>query len=337
MHLKTILTLLTLSAALCLNSLAHDTAGEMADAAKNFLATLDEEQLATAVFDLGDDERTNWHFIPRERNGLPLKRLRPDQLQMAVLLINSPLSHQGSRKVFTVMSLERVLHELENDNPRRDSSNYFISIFGEPGSEAWGWRIEGHHLSMNYTIADGKISSTPTFFGGNPGEVKEGPRKGLRVLAAEEDLGRALGKTLTAEQKKVAIILKNKAPKDILTRAAKKVDPLGPDGLAHSAMTEDQQAQLLTLIKEYIANHRSHLAEEDMKKITAAGIGKITFAWAGSMEPGKAHYYRVQGPTFLLEYDNVQNGANHPHAVWRDFDGDFGRDLLREHHEKAHE
>ena len=336
MHLKTTLAILTIVSSFGLSAHAHDTAEAMAEAAKNFLATLDKEQIAAASFKLDDEERINWHFIPRERNGLTMKTMRPDQLEMAFLLVQSPLSHKGSKKALTIMSLERVLHELENNSPRRDAGNYFISIFGEPGAKVWGWRFEGHHLSMNYTVSDGKVSGTPTFFGGNPGEVKKGPRKGLRVLGAEEDLGRALAKSLTDEQKKKAIVLENKAPKDILTSAEKKVDPLKPGGLPHSAMTDDQKKQLLTLIQEYIGTHRWHLAKEDMKKITDADIDKVTFAWAGSMEPGEAHYYRVQGPTFLLEYDNIQNGANHPHAVWRDFDGDFGRDLLREHHEKAH-
>jgi hypothetical protein len=234
------------------------------------------------------------------------------------------------------MSLERVLHELEDNNPGRDAGNYFVSIFGEPGAQEWGWRFEGHHLSMNYTIVGGEVSGTPTFFGGNPGEIKEGPRKGLRVLGAEEDLGRALAKSLSDEQRQKAIVLENQPPKDILTSAAKKVDPLKPDGLARAAMDDAQKKMLDALIDEYIGTHRASLAAQDMKKIQAAGIDKVTFAWAGSLELGKAHYYRVQGPTFLIEYDNTQDGANHAHSIWRDFDGDFGRDLLRDHHRSAH-
>lgn len=321
-----------------LPAVAHDhhPVELMEEAAKEFLATLTPDQAAEAKFKLDDEERINWHFIPRERKGLTMKKMRDDQRQMAFLLVNSALSHKGYKKALTVMSLERVLHELENNSPRRDAGNYFISIFGEPGAKVWGWRFEGHHLSMNFTIVDDQVSGTPTFFGGNPGEIKDGPRKGLRVLGAEEDLGRALAKSLTDEQKKTAIVLKNKAPKDILTSAEKEVDPLKPDGLPQSAMTAEQKKMLTALINEYVQTHRRALAAQDLKKITAAGIEKVTFAWAGEMEVGKAHYYRVQGPTFLLEYDNIQNGANHPHAVWRDFDGDFGRDLLREHHAEAH-
>jgi hypothetical protein len=338
MHIKRFSLTAAAFLALALPAAAHDhdPAELMAEAANEFLATLTKEQAAEASFELKDDERINWHFIPRERNGLTMKKMRDDQREMAFLLVNSALSHRGYKKTLTIMSLERVLHELENNSPRRDAGNYFISIFGEPGAKVWGWRFEGHHLSMNFTIADGKVSGTPSFFGGNPGEIKDGPRKGLRVLGREEDLGRALAKSLTDEQKKSAIVLGNQVPKDILTSAEKKVDPLEPDGLAQAAMTDAQKKILAELIEEYVGTHRASLAKADMEKISQAGIEKVSFAWAGSTEPGEAHYYRVQGPTFLLEYDNIQNGANHPHAVWRDFNGDFGRDLLREHHAKAH-
>ena len=174
----------------------HHPAELMETAAKQFLATLTPEQAAEAKFKLDDEERINWHFIPRERNGLTMKKLRPDQLQMAFLLVKSPLSDKGFKKTLTVMSLEQVLFEIEKA-AHRDAGNYFISIFGKPGAKVWGWRFEGHHLSMNYTIANGKVSGTPTFFGANPGHFKDGPRKGLRALGREEDLGRALAKSLT--------------------------------------------------------------------------------------------------------------------------------------------
>lgn len=340
MHLKTsspILVLAILAFVQAASAHDEDPATMMSEAAKEFVATLTQEQAAEASFELKDEERLNWHFIPRERKGLTMKKMRDDQREMGFLLVKSALSHSGFKKTLTIMSLERVLHELENNSPRRDPGNYFISIFGEPGADVWGWRFEGHHLSMNYTIVNGEVSGTPTFFGANPGEVKEGPRKGLRVLGTVEDLGRSLAKSLTDKQKISAIVLENVAPQDILTSAEKKIDPLKPDGLPHSSMSDEQKVMLMALINEYVQTHRWTLARKDMEKINNAGIDKVCFAWAGSMEPGEPHYYRVQGPTFLLEYDNVQNGANHPHAVWRDFDGDFGRDLLREHHAEAHQ
>ena len=189
----------------------------------------------------------------------------------------------------------------------------------------WAWRVEGHHLSLNFTVVDGEVAgATPSFFGTNPGEVREGPRKGLRVLGAEEDLGRQLAKSLSEEQKAVAI-LPTAAPQDIITSANRHVQPLTPEGLPASRMTQAQRQNLSLLLSEYVSRHRPELAEMDMRRIQAAGLDKIHFAWAGGLEPGEAHYYRVQGPTFVMEYDNTQNNANHIHTVWRDFDQGFRR------------
>jgi len=194
--------------------------------------------------------------------------------------------------------------------------------------------VEGHHLSLNFTLTGGdKISATPSFLGTNPAEVKEGPRKGLRVLAAEEDLARTLVKSLNDEQKKGAI-LTNVAPKEIITAAERKVKPLETAGISASTLTHGQSEMLMNLIKEYVQRHRPDVAEVDLKKIHHAGIEKIHFAWAGGLERGEGHYYRIQGPTFLMEYDNTQDNNNHIHAVWRDFENDFGEDLLRRHYDQ---
>ncbi|HKS37699.1 MAG TPA: DUF3500 domain-containing protein [Verrucomicrobiae bacterium] len=316
----------------------HTPAEEMAGAANHFLAALTSEQRAKAVFELKSDERLNWHFIPRERKGLPLKEMTPAQRHLAQALLNSGLSQRGYGKATTIMSLEEILRELEQGRgPTRDPELYFVSIFGKPESKGtWGWRFEGHHLALNWTVIDGKaFSATPSMFGTNPAEVREGPRKGLRVLAAEEDLARELVQSLNAKQKNSAIYT-NVAPRDIITGADRKVKPLSPAGLAASTMTKTQSDLLWRIIEEYVRRSRPELANEDLKKIEKAGRNKIHFAWAGSVERGQGHYYRVQGPTFLLEYDNTQNNANHVHAVWRDFEGDFGEDLLRKHYEQHH-
>jgi hypothetical protein len=182
---------------------------------------------------------------------------------------------------------------------------------------------------------DGEVAgATPSFFGSNPGQVHEGSRKNLRVLGAEEDLGRQLAKSLSQEQKAVAI-LPTEAPQDIITSTNRHVQPLAPEGLPASQMTQAQKQNLSLLLSEYVFRHRPELAETDMRRIQAAGLDKVCFAWAGGLEPGKPHYYRVQGPTFLMEYDNTQNNANHIHTVWRDFDHDFGGDLLRRHYEQT--
>ena len=319
-------------------SQADTPAEAMAESANNFLVSLTPEQKAKAVFELKADERFNWHFIPRNREGLPLKEMTTAQRHLAYALLNSALSQRGFMKATTIMSLEEILREMEKDGSQvRDPERYFVTIFGTPESKGtWAWRVEGHHLSLNFTVVEGKaVSVTPSFLGSNPGEVREGPRKGLRVLAAEEDLARQLVRSLKEEQRKIAVVTET-APKEIITGADRKAKSLMPMGLSATKMNSDQREILWRLVKEYVTRCRSELAELDLKKIEQAGKDKLHFAWAGSVEPREGHYYRVQGPTFLLEYDNTQNNANHIHAVWRDLENDFGEDLLRKHYEQHH-
>lgn len=306
-------------------------------AAKTLLAALTEEQAAKAKFEWTSEERFNWHFIPKERKGLPIKEMTPAQQGLAFGLLGSTLSQRGFLKATTVMSLEQILLEMEKGSgPKRDPELYFVSIFGEPGAKTWAWRFEGHHMSFNFTLAGDKIlSGTPSFYGTNPGEVKTGPRKGLRVLDREEDLGRKLVKSLNAEQQKVAIYT-NKAPADIITAADRKARLLSPDGLALSKMESAQKDTLWELVKEYAYRYREDAARENLEKIRATSSDKIFFAWGGGTERGEPHYYRVQGPTFLIEYDNTQNNANHVHAVMRNLENDFGEDLLKQHYDANH-
>jgi hypothetical protein len=272
------------------------------------------------------------------RKGLTLREMSPEQRKDAHALLRSGLSAQGYEKSTNIISLEPVLKELEG--PRgamvRDAQLYYFSVFGKPDPKGtWGWRVEGHHLSANFTIVKGEVfSGTPNFMGTNPAEVRQGPRKGLRVLAEDEDLGRALVKAFNEEQRK-SVIFDQTAPKDIITANKRKVMPLETAGLAASKMTREQATQLQGLVKTYITRLRGDLAEPDLKKIEKAGWDKVYFAWAGGIEKGEPHYYRVQGPTFLIEYDNTQNDANHIHAVLRDFDNDFGEDLLRQHYQEV--
>lgn len=313
----------------------------MADAASGFLSTLSKEQKAKAVYETTDPERGNWHFIPKPfegegmRGGLPLKEMRPDQKHLAYALLGTGLSHRGYLTALQIMSLEHVLWELENKD-HRDTEMYYFSIFGKPGSEAWGWRVEGHHLSMNFTIADGEVVAvTPSFFASNPGKILEGPRKGLRVLAAEEDVARSLVKSLSEEQRAKAVVA-DKAPKEILTEANSTAESLGDAGIGVKDLDKEQKKALKQLIRVYLNRVRPDVAKAEMNAIQEAGMDKVVFAWAGGFEMGEPHYYRVQGPAFLLEYANTQNNAYHVHAVWRDFDGDFGRDVLRDHYKEQH-
>ncbi len=313
------------------------SASVMADAAQAFLASLTPEQRAQATFQFDNQERFDWHYIPKERKGLALREMTPEQKQLAHALLAAGLSQQGYIKAVSIMSLDEVLKILENGKgPMRDPEGYFFTVFGEPSvSGTWGYRVEGHHLSQNFTIVNGKVQGAPSFFGTNPAQILEGQRKGLRVLAREEDLGRELVKSLTADQKKTAVITKE-APKEILTEASRKAAINGqPSGLAASQMTESQRAILHNLLDQYCKNMTDQIDQVREDQIKKAA-GNIYFAWAGGEEPGQGHYYRIQSPSFLIEFDDTQDHANHIHSVWRDFDNDFGLDLLKEHYQSSH-
>jgi hypothetical protein len=338
-------TLLLLTPAL---SPAAAPAADMLNAANALLGTLSADQKKQATFDLTNAERENWFFTPVPRQGLPLKQMDAKQQGLARALLRSGLSNTGAAKAEAIMALELVLREMEQESQttkekkdavavRRDPVLYYVTIFGTPANgKAWGWRFEGHHLSFNFTVAEnGKVAFVPAFMGTNPAEIRSGPRKGERILGEYEDLGRELVKSLDAGQLKTAIVA-DKAPTDMITSNKKLIDPLTPVGLAATQMTPAQREKLVAVVRAYVNRHRSELAEETMKRITADGLDKITFGWAGSLERGDAHYYRVQGPSFLIEHDNTQNNANHVHSVFREFKGDFGRDYLREHYLKSH-
>ena len=312
-------------------------ASTSAAAAESFLAALDPAQKTKAALPFTSDERENFRYTPRDRAGLPLKEMNDAQRDAAMKLVDSALSENGKLKATQIMSLESILAEMEKNPEKRDSGRYFVAVFGTPGDpKGWGWRFEGHHLSVNLTFVEGKgISVTPSFMGSNPGEVREGPKKGLRVLAAEEDLARTLTITLLAAAK-TDVIFSEKAPAEILSFENRKATVLDPVGVISSDLTGIQRSALLTLLSEYTGRYRPEIAATDMAKIKAAGIEKIRFGWAGGIKPGEPYYYRIQGPTFLMEAANTQNNANHVHATWRSFDGDFGRDLLGEHFKGDH-
>ena len=315
---------------------------QMADSAKAFLGTLDPSQRAKASIPFNSEERLNWHYVPKtgERKGVQLKDMTPAQQKAALGLLATGLSQSGYDKAAIIRGLDIVLREVEK-NPRvRDPEFYFFSVFGEPTADGtWGWRYEGHHSSLNWTIVKGKVAgSTPQFLGANPGEVRVdvagAPPKGTRVMAKEEDLGRALVKSLNAEQRGVAII-DPKAPADILTAASRNAAIQEDKGIAYSKLTKEQQGMLISVIREYADVQPRPVARERMMKVRQAGLDNVKFAWMGGTELGEPHYYRIQGSTFLIEYDNTQNNANHPHAVWRDFKGDWGMDLLAMHYQAS--
>jgi hypothetical protein len=316
-----------------------ETAGRMAEAATTFLASLTVEQQARVMFSLENDERLNWHYIPRERRGLPWKEMNGSQRKLAHALLSSGLSRRGYAKALDIMGLESVLAELEGPNRRfpRDPDLYHVTFFGTPSDESpWGWRVEGHHVSVNFLVVNGnRIAPTPNFFGANPARVPQGPLAGLRVLAAEEDLARHLLDSLDAAKQARAIIDAD-APADIITTAEPRVKIDDPSGLPAKEMTEVQGRLMMDLVVEYTSRMPRDVADTRMNQIGKEGEAHIHFAWAGSVKRGEGHYYRVHGPSFLIEYDNTQNNANHIHTVWRDLKDDWGEDLLRGHYAKSH-
>ena len=311
-----------------------DSPSEMAAAAQAFLATLDEQQQTRVRFSFASDERTNWHYIPRQRNGLSLEDMTPAQREAATALFRSALSEMGYAKTTGVIELEGILGQLSGNTAFRDPDRYYVTLFGTPAPDApWGWRLEGHHLSLNFSsVTDSLTATTPLFLGANPASVPSGPRAGWRVLADEEDLGRALLNLLSDAQRTQAV-LATQAPPDIITGTDRQVRLDAFEGLAASAMTEAQHASLWQLIETYVGTVRDDWASTQLRQLRTTPSDSLFFAWAGGKNPGEGHYYRIHAPTLLIEYDNTQGSANHIHAVWRDPSNDFGRDWLREHYE----
>lgn len=309
----------------------------MKSAADAFLGSLDDAKRGKAAFAFDSDQRENFRFTPQTRTGLPLEEMDEAQKAAAMKLLEAALSEKGKLKAMQVITLEGVLREMEKKPDYRNPGKYYVSIFGTPGdAKGWGWKFEGHHLALNYTVAKGKeVAVTPSFYGANPGEVREGEHKGLRVLKAEDELAHALVNVLLEGGKK-EVVFTAQPPAEILTAENRKVAALEPVGIAAADMSDEQKKALRALISEYTGRHREDLAAADMKKIEQAGFDKIRFGWAGGTKPGEAWYYRVQGPTFIMEAANTQNNANHVHAAWRDFEDDFGRDMLGEHY-RQHE
>jgi Protein of unknown function (DUF3500) len=329
------LLVLGLLAALCGGVVAQQrSAPSMSTAATNFLAALTAEQRQRATFGFDAAERMRWHFVPQfERNGLQLKEMTEPQRKLAHELLKTGLSARGYTTYTQIMQLESILKVVENGRgPTRDPEGYRFSVFGTPSAKGtWGWRVEFHHISLHFDVVNGTaISSTPSFAGANPAEVKDGPQKGQRTLGTLEDTARSLVEALDEPRRKVAVFT-DVALDDIVTGNALDIKPLSPEGIKASAMTAMQRDLLVKILDAYAGLMAPDIAADRMAKVKKAGIENIAFAWAGSIVRGQKHYYRIQGPTFLIEFDNTQNDGNHVHSVWRDFRGDFGRDLLREH------
>ena len=342
---------------------AQRSASAMVTAANAFLGALTAEQRKLVVFELDSAERTRWNFIPDEafpRNGIQMKALTPAQRKLAHALLQTGLSQRGYMTYNGIMELEAVLKVVEEaeraarrggappagpaaqgrggpnagGGPQfnRDPLHHHLSIFGTPGPDSvWGWRLEGHHVSLHFTVVRGRlVRAAPTFAGTNPAEVRDGKQKGLRILGEQEDAGRTFLKSLSPELQKAAII-NAVAPNDIVTGNRVTFDPLAPAGVQTRTLEAAQRLHLIAVIRTFADLMNEEIAAERMGRIYSAGVDNLWFAWAGGTERGEKHYFRIQGPTFLIEFDNTQNDGNHVHSVWRDYNGDFGKDILRDH------
>ncbi len=315
---------------------ATTSARQMAEASSRFLESLSPDQKAKATFDYLDGERVFWYYPPMNRHGLALRDMEPGQRELAYAVMASGLTADSYQKAKLIIEHEAVLGPLEKEQGVvsfvRDPELYYFTVFGDPsGADPWGWRVEGHHVSLHFSIWGGKvISMTPFFFGANPADVRSGPKSGLRILGARQDMALELMNSFDAGQRSKALLY-DKAPFDILTYNSSKVSLPGEQGLKAAKMSETQKKMLKTLVAEYVNQVRSDLAEQKLAALEEEGYDRLHWAWAGPAKAGEEHYYRIHGGNFVIEYDNRQNGANHIHSVWRDVENDFASDVMREH------
>ena len=331
--------------AICFLLTEQIRAQDLSGMANAFLETLSGELKADAFFPFQDDERYNMNYVPLERKGPTFHDFNPSQKEAALALLRASLSEQGYEKTMEIRKLESILRVIEADENdlmpdgkhRRDPQRYHFCIFGAPSpTELWGWRFEGHHVSLNFTSDTGEIvSATPAFWGSNPGIVKTGEHKGKQVLKKESEMGLSLVNSLTEAQLKTAKFT-DKAPYEIYSSNQRQVPDMEKRGIPYSELNEEQQQGLRELLNLYIANYAEDFSEDFKEKIMAAGIENLSFAWAGALREGEAYYYSIQGPTLLIELDNSQNDANHVHTAIRDLTNDYGADILRKHYEEEH-
>lgn len=318
-------------------------AQSISGAAESFINLLDSTQRMKTLFPFVSEDRYNFHYFPiNDRKGLPLEDMNDKQKNAAFALLNTTMAAQTVDKVEKIIELENLLKELENrgaNDDFRDPGKYYLAIYGIPGdSTTWGWRFEGHHVSFNFSASDNRlISGTPGFLGSNPAVVQAGPKKGQEILKEERTLAFTLLHSFTSQQLGKAII-DSVAPAEIITGNKRKAMMEKQEGLTYAEMNSKQREGFLRLIRLYVYRYKKDFADQMLGEIQRSGLNKLTFAWAGHQRPGigHPHYYRIQGPTVIIEYDNTQNNANHVHTVVRDLNRDFGGDAILEHYKSGH-
>jgi hypothetical protein len=308
----------------------------MRTAAAAFTAALDDAQRLELAASLDDPGYRHWSYLPGSRDGVPLAAMTTEQRDLALTLLDAGCGAAGARTARAVIALDLVRRRLGGGDPRPGDDRFWFRVFGSPADAAWAWRVNGHHLAVHVAVVGDEVAVTPSFFGSEPATVTSGPHRGLRVLTVEEDLARELLTSLDHDQRRTAVG-SDTAPPDILTRHDPVADPaLLGRGIAHGDLDDGQQARLQQLVRHYFGRVAQPAADAAWEEAVAAGLDEVRFAWAGGARPGEGHYYSVHGPTFLLEYDNTQDHANHIHSVWRDLRHDWGDDLLARHYAEGH-
>lgn len=319
------------------NGHAHAQAtADMAAAAAAWLDSLAPEQRAKATYEYMDGERVFWYYPPLNRHGLALRDMDDEQRKLAYGIMESGLTPRAYKQASQIIDHETILGKLEKERGVvsfvRDPELYYFTVFGEPGgADPWAWRVEGHHVSLHYSVwGDSVISTTPFFFGANPAEAPQGPQQGLRILGDRQDLAMELVNGLSSEQRRRAVIYPE-APYDILTYNSSRAVFPQEEGLPGAQMNGVQREMMMTIINEYVTTIREDVAQDKLNAIREQGLDDFYFAWGGGLENNTKHYYRIHGGAFIVEYDNRQNDANHIHSVLRDEENDFANDVLREH------
>jgi hypothetical protein len=305
--------------------------------ATDLLNSLSTPQKEIVSFDLEDPAKSRWHYLPHDsfaREGLPLSDMSPAQIQKTYALLEAYLSESGYKKMHQIIDLENYLALVENNPVKRDASKYYIAFYGTPNRDSlWTWSFEGHHISLNFTVTPEAIAFAPAFWGSNPGIVPDGPEKGKIVLKKDHNWGLKLVQSLSSKQLEQALV-SSKTYGEILTRNQAAVEFIPNNGISFLQLKTNQKKQLKKIIYLHLDRMEKPVSQKAQQLLENEDWNNITFSWAGKMKKLKAHYYRIQGQKFLIEYDNSQNNGNHIHAVWREFDGDFGKDLIKEHYLK---
>jgi hypothetical protein len=307
----------------------------MRSAAAAFLVGLDEGQRALAQRPFSDERARRWiEYRPHPRPGACLADLDRATRKAAHRLLATALSPHAYAQAMAIIALEEVLDRREEGRRGRHSNDYWVIVFGDPADgELWSWRFEGHHLSVTMTVHGDDVSPAPVFLGANPATVSFAGRPVLRPLAPEEDLARDLLDALGAAGRSAAIVA-DEAPSDIYSSVSPRVRiPIEPLGIAGARLGPAARVVLDQLVTLYLTRLPDELAALQAARLD---LRQLSFAWAGPIQPGHRHYYRVQGPDLLLEYDNTADDANHAHTVLRRPLSDFGDDVLAQHRAAAH-